>query len=116
MEMVLPASYAVIEEEEMMYLEGGKRYYNLTGLFGLLVGAGGGAAKVYSGVKTLWTVSSAAVKTALKGALSSVFGYLTLVYYASSIAMACTYLNRYGSYQVKGLGIGSWNPISYVTR
>ncbi|WP_017470382.1 hypothetical protein [Amphibacillus jilinensis] len=50
MEMVLPASYAVIEEEEMMYLDGGFRISNKvvgalinTGI-GLVTGGGGMAA------------------------------------------------------------------------
>ena len=35
MEMVLPASYAVIEEEEMMYLEGGGKSHckSLEGIY-----------------------------------------------------------------------------------
>ncbi|VYU29320.1 hypothetical protein [Clostridium tertium] len=113
----LPNSYVEIDRDEMEYVDGGAtRYYNLTGIFHAIVGVATGAGAVYSAVKTLYTVTALAAKTALKACVGGILGYLSLVYYASQIALACTYLNRYGTYALESFGIGSYDIAAYVVR
>ena len=116
----MPSSYVDIDRDEMEYVDGGStsvsRYYKLDGLFHAILNVGGGAAAVYSRVKTLWTVTELAAKKALKACLSGFWGYATLVYNAAQIALGCTYLNRYGTYSVVSKGIGSCTIFSYVAR
>lgn len=116
----LPSSYVDIDREEMEYLDGGSttisRYYNLKGLFHAMIGVSTGASAVYSSLRTLWTVTEIAAKNALRACVSGIVGYMTLVYNAAQIALAITYLNRYGTFSVVGKGIGSWTIYSYVAR
>ena len=97
----------------MEYIDGGalKRYYNLNGIFSFITGSCSSAYKVYNSVKTLWTVTELAAKKALSSLCSGIFGYAKLVYYAAEIALACTYLNRYGTYAIDNVLF-----VKYVTR
>ena len=118
--LAMPSSYVDIDRDEMEYVDGGSttvsRYYNLKGLFHAIINAGTGAIAVYTSVKGLLTVTELAAKKALKSCVSGIFGYANLVYNAVQIALACTYLNRYGTFSVVGKGIGSWTIYSYVAR
>lgn len=114
--LVMPMNCVVMDEEEMTYVDGGKRYTNLTGLFSLIIGTGAGATAVYKSVKTLASITSAAVKKALKTACSGLVGYATLVWYAAQIATACTYLKKYGSYSVDSFSVWDYGLFNYVSR
>ena len=114
--LVMPSNFVVVDEEEMTYVDGGARYYNLKGLFSLVIGTSAGALAVYSSVKALATITGAAVKKALSSLCSGLVGYLSLVWYASQIAVACTYLKKYGTYSVNEYSIWDYGIANYVSR
>lgn len=114
--LVMPSNCVLVNEDEMMYIDGGTRYYSLTGLFSLIIGTGTGAVSVYKSVKTLAKIGAEAVKKALSATCRGIVGYLSLVWYASQIATACMYLKKYGTYSVNTYSIWDYGIANYVSR
>ena len=109
MEMVLPVSYSVIEQEEMTYFEGGKVssrvYYNSTGYNSLYaLAAAFGAIAAYGA--TLSASALGAATTGL-GVPLAMFTGITAGYrrnmaqqFASARSQAEIYFSRYRKYRV----------------
>ena len=95
MQMVLPASYAVIEEEEMMYLDGGMSKLTKAGIIAaiVVVGAAVTTALVYGqfylGAKIMGFTMKAYVKRVGAKAVATVIATnLGLTYLSVSKAIA----------------------------
>ena len=113
--LVLPKGFVELDREEMTYVDGGQRYYNLLpALYVFLIGGTVlGAGAVIASVRALAKVTTSLLTGILKKFCSGCLGAITFAYGLANFVMAANYLSNYGSYTINtvhffGIPVGEY--------
>ncbi|MFA6867002.1 MAG: hypothetical protein WCR54_05750 [Clostridia bacterium] len=117
--LVLPQGFVEMDQEEMMYVDGGRKYVteytNLDGICELAVRAGANAIGAVKGI-ALAAASSATIIGGIAGVLLAIKGIVGGTYAFANLIAAIKYYSDYGEYTITSHKVFGITALYYVGR